>query len=192
MYGVVCTRFSGRGWNRWGVMNKYFDYGNAEVKPETEIEKPETEMEFGARLLKRGCKGNDVKMLQESLIDLGFSCGKYGADGDFGAATEDAVIAFQTAYGLEVDGKAGNETCGKIKELMVDDSDPVEAPMAKVMVTGGTVNVRDLPSKTGRIMKVVKKDEEYSHTGNTENGWFEISFGDEKGWISGKHAEVKK
>lgn len=29
MYGVVRTKLSERGWNRWGWMTKYFDYGDA-------------------------------------------------------------------------------------------------------------------------------------------------------------------
>lgn len=32
MYGVVKTRLSGRGWNRWGLMQKYFDYGDMPEK----------------------------------------------------------------------------------------------------------------------------------------------------------------
>jgi peptidoglycan hydrolase-like protein with peptidoglycan-binding domain len=47
------------------------------------------------RLLKYGRRGDDVKQLQEALIKLGYSVGGYGADGDFGAATEKAVIKFQ-------------------------------------------------------------------------------------------------
>lgn len=189
MYGVVCTKLQGRGWNRWGKMHKYFDYSGNAVADES----PKQEYEFGHRLLKKGCTGKDVTALQEALIDLGYSCGKYGADGDFGNATENAVISFQEINGLEVDGKAGNETYGKIKELLLKDADIVEEELQKVLVIGGSVNVRDLPStKTGRIMKVAHKGDEYSHTGNEENGWFEIYIGDEKGWISGKYAEVKK
>ena len=29
MYGVVKTKLSQRGWNRWGVMSRYYDYGDA-------------------------------------------------------------------------------------------------------------------------------------------------------------------
>ena len=47
----------------------------------------------GYNILKRGSKGLDVQALQEALIELGFLKGS--ADGNFGAATEKAVIAFQ-------------------------------------------------------------------------------------------------
>lgn len=45
--------------------------------------------------LKRGSKGDVVKLAQERLIKKGVSVGKYGADGTFGADTETAVKEFQ-------------------------------------------------------------------------------------------------
>ena len=47
----------------------------------------------GYQILQKGATGADVVSLQEALIELGFLTGQ--ADGDFGAATEKAVIAFQ-------------------------------------------------------------------------------------------------
>jgi len=47
------------------------------------------------RLLKRGRTGDDVRLLQEALIKLGYDLGSYGADGDFGGATQKAVLKFQ-------------------------------------------------------------------------------------------------
>ncbi|MBQ6514407.1 MAG: peptidoglycan-binding protein [Clostridia bacterium] len=49
----------------------------------------------GYQVLQKGDKGAKVTALQEALIELGFLSGK--ADGNFGAGTEKAVIAFQTA-----------------------------------------------------------------------------------------------
>lgn len=34
-----------------------------------------------------GDKGDAVKTMQTMLIKLGYSCGKYGADGDFGSGS---------------------------------------------------------------------------------------------------------
>ena len=62
------------------------------------------------RVLKKGCKGEDVKALQILLIGNGCSCGKYGADGDFGSGTEAAVREYQKKNKLQVDGKAGPQT----------------------------------------------------------------------------------
>lgn len=66
------------------------------------------------RVLRVGCKGDDVKRMQARLIELGISCGKWGTDGDFGNATRNAVIQFQKKYWphtpSEWDGIAGRKT----------------------------------------------------------------------------------
>lgn len=54
-------------------------------------------------LLKKGDKGENVKILQKALGDL-------TVDGDFGAKTEAAVKAFQKSKGLTVDGLVGKAT----------------------------------------------------------------------------------
>lgn len=61
-------------------------------------------------LLQAGCSGPCVMALQLLLIGYGFSCGGCGADGQFGEQTRQAVLKFQTARNLEVDGIAGPET----------------------------------------------------------------------------------
>ena len=58
--------------------------------------------------LRQGSSGPDVKDLQEKLKDLGFD--PNGVDGQFGAGTRDAVIAFQQSKGLQADGIAGPAT----------------------------------------------------------------------------------
>ncbi|MDS0526633.1 SH3 domain-containing protein [Clostridium sp. SHJSY1] len=61
-------------------------------------------------ILRMGSKGEEVKRLQNLLISKGYSCGPYGADGDFGQGTYDAVVAFQKANSLEQDGVVGTDT----------------------------------------------------------------------------------
>lgn len=61
-------------------------------------------------LLRKGSEGASVKALQILLIGHGYSCGSYGADGDFGSATDAAVRKYQRAKGLEVDGQVGPAT----------------------------------------------------------------------------------
>lgn len=60
--------------------------------------------------LRKGCKSEAVAIVQLLLIWHGFSCGKSGVDGSFGADTKSAVQAFQTSLGLEADGVVGQET----------------------------------------------------------------------------------
>ena len=65
-----------------------------------------------AALVKTGNRGEDVKTLQERLNALGYNCGD--VDGIFGAKTYAAVVAFQKAMGIGVDGIVGNQTWGKL------------------------------------------------------------------------------
>ena len=75
------------------------------------------ELTYAATALSRGSQGDEVKELQEGLILLGYSCGKSGADGDFGSDTEKAVRRFQADRRLTVDGSAGPETLGVFNKL---------------------------------------------------------------------------
>ena len=61
-----------------------------------------------APLLKTGSIGQQVVQLQNRLIELGYLTGD--ADGQFGPATENAVILFQQQNGLDADGKVGPST----------------------------------------------------------------------------------
>ena len=61
-----------------------------------------------ASTLCRGSKGDNVRLLQQALINLGYLSGK--ADGKFGPMTEEAVIRFQKANSLTADGLAGTKT----------------------------------------------------------------------------------
>lgn len=59
-------------------------------------------------VLKKGEKGEQVKQIQERLIELAYL--NASADGDFGPATQQAVKEFQSRNGLHADGIAGQQT----------------------------------------------------------------------------------
>lgn len=59
-------------------------------------------------LLKYGSKGTSVVNLQQTLINQGYLKDK--ADGIYGLRTERAVINFQLANNIRIDGIAGNQT----------------------------------------------------------------------------------
>ena len=62
------------------------------------------------RVLRKGMEGEDVKEMQERLIELGYSLSPYGADGDFGSLTDAQVRSFQSSEELVVDGIVGSAT----------------------------------------------------------------------------------
>ena len=71
----------------------------------------------GCPTCRRGAKGNITKWIQTKLMSLGYSLPKYGADGSFGAETENAVKAFQRDKGLSDDGIVGKNTWTKLLGL---------------------------------------------------------------------------
>lgn len=66
------------------------------------------------KMLSKGSKGEQVKVLQQILIANGYDCGKHGADGDFGSSTRAAVRDFQRGEGLIADGIVGKDTWSKL------------------------------------------------------------------------------
>ena len=72
------------------------------------------------RAMYRGKTGDDVKLAQEVLKDLGYDLGEFGEnkdglDGSFGPKTQAAVKAYQEKMGLKVDGSIGPETMAALK-----------------------------------------------------------------------------
>ncbi len=60
-------------------------------------------------VLRAGARGQEVTDVQSRLAVLGYYDPK-AIDGEFGAGTKEAVIAFQKANGLAADGIVGAET----------------------------------------------------------------------------------
>lgn len=91
-YGVVKERFSSTYWNAYGMPLIF----------KTEIENQDWHV---YRTLYEGRSGADVEGLQKALVSAGYKLPKFGADGDFGEETKEAVIAYQKANKLTPNGK---------------------------------------------------------------------------------------
>ena len=81
------------------------------------------EAALGERLLKHGSAGGNVKQLQQYLIRLGYDLGKWGADGEFGGATELAVKAFQKDSALAADGQYGKKSHEALLQALKRDEE---------------------------------------------------------------------
>ena len=66
------------------------------------------------RLLRYGCTGEDVRAVQRLLKAAGFDIGRYGADGDFGNDTRNAVVTYQKSVGLTANGEVGFNTMSRL------------------------------------------------------------------------------
>ena len=178
MVGVVRTKLSARKPDFWGLMTKYFDYPGIEAEG----------LKLGDRLLKNGCEGDDVKQLQTGLIRLGYDCGRWGADGDFGDATELAVRSFQRDHRLEDDGICGPKTCAALEKALAKLE--AEAPRPRLVeIRGGNCYVRDAPNVSGRKLGVAHAGDRLTYLGrrDEETGWLNVEYEGREGWVSGKY-----
>lgn len=167
-YGVVKTKVASRKWTSWAYLPSNLISYNGKIETPT------------CRVLKNGRRGDDVKELQETLIKLGYNCGKSGADGVFGDDTEKAVRAFQKDRKLTVDGEFGPKSFAALEE-----------PTRKVLIVNGNCFVRSQPATSGSSMGVAKKGESYNFAGaTTDNGWNKIVFKNKEGWVSGKYSKI--
>ena len=188
-FGVVESRLSDRKPDYWGLMTKYYDYSDTEG--DIPIPAP-VEIHLGDRQLMNGCEGNDVKELQSYLIRLGYDCGRWGADGDFGDATEAAVRKFQTNVGHKVTGIFTAEDVETILKMISGEEAPVEDPK-QVVIKGGQCYIRSEPNYTCKKLGVARRDSVHEYAGETtEDGWVKIKYKDGTAWVSGKYAKLVK
>lgn len=101
-YQIGDSYIAGYGRPNWSVV--------ADVDVSDTVETPAAEDFNYYPMLQVGSVGEYVVKLQEALINAGYDVGPDGADGEYGGNTCKAVIAFQTAKSLEVDGVVGPET----------------------------------------------------------------------------------
>ncbi len=83
---------------------------------------PAVKTTYDLPVLKKGSKGGSVWPMQMLIIGHGGEAAELivesgGADGSFGPGTLKALKAFQSANGLEADGKCGPMTWAKLLEL---------------------------------------------------------------------------
>ena len=104
------------------------------------------------RILRMGVTGDDVKDLQQNLMKLGYDLGKWGADGDFGTDTYNAVKKFQAEHGLDpVDGEVGPDT-RKALETALNTPKPKQEETVIEPVT-------QIPFPNIRIREIKMEDE---------------------------------
>lgn len=177
-------------WTRWGKLPETmltYD-GSAVVAPEP--------IKLGDRTLSKGDGGDDVKAMQGALIALGYSCGKWGADGEFGAATLSALKAFQIDNGLDPDGTFGQPDLAALNATLPDEPEPgaqpaPAKPTAMVRIVGGDCHVRAFPMAAGASLGVAKRDTTHVYTGiSTVSNWHLIEHAGEMGWVSGRYSRV--
>lgn len=100
--GVTTSNITDSKWSHWGELTGVSfsaDAGDDNTGfPDTSTWHP---------TIRRGSKGDDVKLMQTMLDKLGYNLGSCGIDGDFGSMTEKALKEFQRDHKLNQDGACG-------------------------------------------------------------------------------------
>lgn len=117
--GVVVSRLDH--WDEWGEL-KDVDYSHSgDIQP-PDIKPPR-------RMLRQGCKGEDVREMQAALNNWNQGVQAIEEDGKFGPKTLLMVKMFQDAEGLKADGIVGPQTWAKLEPYMKkDDPEPEPEP----------------------------------------------------------------
>lgn len=189
MYGVVKTKLLSGGWNCWGLMTKYFDYDGVSSGA------ADVQLVLGDRMLKKGMEGEDVRRLQQILMELDYALPRWGADGEFGGETLSALKKLQAALGVEADGIYGGETHAALTAMLDQDDEKQEAAPApaagRLRVTASrSAFVRVGPGTEHSALTVVFRGMEFDFAARAENGWRCISVNGRLGWISPKMCEA--
>lgn len=111
----------------------------AELTSEGQREEYNT-TQYPGFILRRGSRGSEVQQIQFYLSRIALfnpAIAEVKIDGIYGLTTQNAVLAFQRYYGLEVDGVVGKSTWDKIASVYLGTEDSPEAP-ARVRPYPGT------------------------------------------------------
>lgn len=106
--GVIQSAVTNKKWVEWGELKGVSFDGVRETAGKGS--------ETVTVILKKGDKGEAVREAQSLLLQRGYDLGKWGADGDFGSATEAAVRQFQRDAGLDPDGILGPQTLEALRK----------------------------------------------------------------------------
>lgn len=191
-FGCVTTRVKDRSWTDWYEL-PWVDY--AASAAEAPSPAPDAPM-LGARLLKKGARGEDVRQLQELLNELGFDAGE--ADGEYGIITVMAIKRMQHAAMIDEDGEYGPISHKALMGMLAEAEnasagDEPEEPTSgkRVIVTAAVAaNIRAGAGTQYEILTAAKKGASLPYAATAENGWLGVKLDDRIGWISPKMAEV--
>ena len=147
--------------------------------------------ELGERVLRNGDSGDDVKKLQEALIQLRYNLGRWGADGEFGDCTEMAVKLFQSTHHLEPDGVFGARSLEALRAALELLEIPAGETARRVCISGGACYVRKGPGVEHGILGAVVEGMLLDYGGQTsEDGWHLVEYKNQNGWVSGKYGRL--
>lgn len=130
----------------------------------------------GERVLRSGATGTAVTLIQQALVDAGFPLPQFGVDGIFGNETRQALMDFQQASSLSVDGKVGPATMSALNALYAGGAPslPPAVPVIPQPATPPNITsetIKPAPDGTADTRTTVGVGERVRFTADTSGTW---------------------
>ena len=175
--GVVESCLYGGGWNLWGLMTRCFAYELPE----------EISLPLGGRPLFRGCRGRDVRQLQELLRRLGHDA---AMDGVFGGETELLLRRAQAGLDVRADGVYGEESHAALMACIeLGRQDGEEMRCRRVRISTKEAWVHAAPAAGAPLLTILRRGEELDSPAENEN-WRCIMVNGAAAWLRREDCEV--
>jgi hypothetical protein len=107
-------------------------------------------------LLRRGSRGEDVKRVQQALLDAGYTI---GVDGIFGPQTDSVVRQLQKDRSLDVDGIVGPLTLGALGLAGAPSSAPTSTPASAPSSGPSSMPSFDAATFRAEIVRIAQEEE---------------------------------
>lgn len=139
--------------------------------------------------LRRGDCGDAVRDMQLMLIDQDYNLCRWGADGEFGRDTENALKLYQAEHDLEPDGVCGPLTWAMLESWSAGDTNDAPPVLGHVTVKAGTWRIRSGPGTQYGTVGFVRAGDTLKRTADEDNGWLGVVYHGCNEWLSEKAVE---
>jgi N-acetyl-anhydromuramyl-L-alanine amidase AmpD len=99
--------------------------------------------------MRRGDQGDNVRQFQKALVELGYDLPRWGADGELGAETLDALARFLRDHGTPIDDDASVVSDAELALVQKVLTAIRDAPLGPQLVGGRFHDLRPLAAQRG-------------------------------------------
>src|SRR3954463_11245232 len=99
--------------------------------------------------MKRGDQGVEVRELQQALMALGYDLPRWGADGELGTETLDALARFLRDHGTQIDDDADVVSDAELALVQKMLAATQDAPLGPQLASGRFHDLRPLAAQSG-------------------------------------------
>ena len=196
--GNTSNQVAYRQYNR-SKANLYYGYPNYSGTIKSSEVETDLPIALNDGSLSKGMTGAAVETMQTMLIKCGYSCGKAGADGDFGNDTLSAVKKFQKENNLTVDGIYGPKSKAKLNELYkttieaknlinqksnvnTDYAKSFNKDIAKTYITITNLRLRTGANTSKPVITIIPKGDKVTCYGYYTNDWYYVKYNNYTGF----------